>query len=131
MLAGLITIGDRTSHGGTVITGDATSTVAGKAMARDGDLTVCPKCKGVFPILKGDGIVTDDKGRTYARHLDATACGARVISSQASTVATELEDPALPPVAAPNTVAAPTTSGVCMECLVKAAATGASTVLRA
>ncbi|MCA7084716.1 PAAR domain-containing protein [Cupriavidus cauae] len=41
MLTGINSVGDRTSHGGTVLTGDATSTVAGKSMASDGDLTVC------------------------------------------------------------------------------------------
>lgn len=128
-----IVVGDKTTHGGTVITGDPTSTMLGKPMARSGDMTVCPKCKGTFPILKGNGIVVDGAGNTYARHMDKTACGASLLSSQASGIATDMVS------GSPNTgnlaaqaatIAAPTTSGICLECLMKAAASGSSTVMR-
>ena len=131
-----IVVGDKTTHGGTVITGDMTSTMYGKAMARSGDMTVCPKCKGTFPILKGSGIVVDGAGNTYARHLDKTACGAHLLASQSSGTAVDMvsssasagEAHAL--AAQASAVAAPTTSGVCLECLMKAAASGSSTVMR-
>ena len=38
-----IVMGDRTSHGGTVISADMTMDICGKPMVRVGDLTVCPK----------------------------------------------------------------------------------------
>ncbi|MGR3834681.1 PAAR domain-containing protein [Ralstonia pseudosolanacearum] len=128
-----IVIGDSTTHGGRVITGDLSSTTGGKAMAREGDLTWCPKCKGSFLILKGGGIVFDGQGRTYARHGDRTACGAQLIASQSQTISAPLEDEVHVPAestAKAQTVAAPTTSGVCLQCLLKAASTGASTVIR-
>ena len=138
MLSGqpFIVVGDKTTHGGTVITGDMTSTMYGKAMARSGDMTICPKCKGVFPIIKGNGIVVDGEGQTYARHMDRTACGANLLASQSLGTAADMASGS--PVASHGgeiaaqaaTIAAPTTSGICLECLVKAAASGSSTVMR-
>lgn len=131
-----IVVGDKTTHGGTVITGDMTSSMYGKAMARSGDMTVCPKCKGTFPILKGNGIVADGAGNTYARHMDKTACGANLLAGQSLGTATDMVsgsggaghagDIAAQAVA----IATPATSGICLECLVKAAASGSSTVMR-
>jgi len=132
----LIVVGDKTTHGGTVITADMTSTTHGKAMARVGDMTVCPKCKGTFPITEASSIVSDGGGRGYARHLDGTACGAKLLASQAVTTSTDegtgtgggnhIADAA----ALAATIAAPTTSGICLSCLIKAAASGGSTVVR-
>lgn len=129
-----IVVGDKTTHGGTVITGDMTSTMQGKPIARSGDMTVCPKCKGTFPILKSDSIVVDGGGNTYARHMDKTACGANLLASQATGTATAMVSgtgsPAGALAAQAATIAAPTTSGVCLSCLIKAAASGSSTVVR-
>ncbi|WP_426400514.1 PAAR domain-containing protein [Ralstonia sp. R-29] len=75
-----IVVGDKTSHGGIVITGDGTSSMYGKPMARSGDMTVCPKCKGTFPILKSSSIVVDGVGNTYARHMDKTSCEANLLA---------------------------------------------------
>jgi uncharacterized Zn-binding protein involved in type VI secretion len=47
---GVIRLGDTTSHGGTVITASTTLEALGREVAVDGDLTVCPRCKGKFPI---------------------------------------------------------------------------------
>jgi len=132
----LIVLGDKTSHGGTVITGDATSTTHGKPMARIGDMTVCPKCKGTFPISQATSIISDGSGRSYARHLDGTACGARLIATQSVTTSTEEGSGqgsgghAADATALSSAVAAQTSSGVCLSCLIKAAANGASTVVR-
>ena len=41
----LVRMGDRTSHGGTVISGDMTWEVYGKAVARVGDLTYARSAK--------------------------------------------------------------------------------------
>lgn len=82
----VIVVGDRTSHGGVVITGSPFSDVDGKAIARIGDKVTCPK-KGhgsVTTIVTGD--VTDIiDGGPVARHGDKTACGATLISSQMLT----------------------------------------------
>ncbi|MFV8593066.1 PAAR domain-containing protein [Ralstonia pseudosolanacearum] len=131
-----IVVGDKTSHGGTVITGDATSTMLGKPMARSGDMTVCPKCKGTFPILKSSSIVVDAAGNTYARHMDKTECGANLLASQSVGTASDMVSGsdsaghAADIAAQASSIAAPTTSGVCLECLMKAAASGSSTVMR-
>ncbi|MCO4864289.1 PAAR domain-containing protein [Cupriavidus sp. WGlv3] len=129
MITGLICVGDRTTHGGTVITGDATSIIGNRAMARAGDMTICPKCKGAFPILAGDGIITAPNGVPYARHMDRTACGARLLASQDSTLASDMETPVAGDFE-PAGIAAVTGSGLCLDCLMKAAATGSATVVR-
>lgn len=131
-----IVLGDRTTHGGTVITGDVTSTMYGKPMARSGDMTICPKCNGAFPILKSSSIVVDGAGNTYARHMDKTACGAHLLASQSLGTASDMvtgsdsAGHAADIAAQTSSIAAPTTSGVCLECLMKAAASGSSTVTR-
>jgi uncharacterized Zn-binding protein involved in type VI secretion len=80
----LIVVGDKTSHGGTVITCSPISDTLGKGWARVGDMVSCPRCKGVFPISQGDSSLTDD-GRAVAYHGCKTACGATLISSQMLT----------------------------------------------
>ena len=131
----LIRMGDRTSHGGTVISGDMTWEVYGKAVARVGDLTVCPKCKGVFAITTGADDLTGF-GQAAARHGDKTACGATLIAGQSSawwdnqsgadnTAPGTSEDAKK----ASNLVAREATS-ICLECLAKAAAAGSAMVVR-
>ena len=80
-----IVMGDKTTHGGTVISADLTFDINGKYVARIGDMTVCPKCEGTFPIKSGAGDLFDGSGNGYARHMDTTACGAKLISSQITT----------------------------------------------
>jgi len=133
----LIVMGDKTSHGGTVISADLTFDINGKCVARVGDLTVCPKCKGTFPITSGPGDLVDGGGNGYARHLDSTACGAKLISSQVTTTwsdKTSVRDPVadekIEAAAVTATIAAATASGICLDCLLKAAATGSATVVR-
>lgn len=86
----VIVVGDRTSHGGVVITGSPFSDIDGKAIARIGDKVTCPQ-KGhgsVTTIVTGD--VTDIiDGSPIARHGDMTACGATLISSQMLTYVDE------------------------------------------
>lgn len=133
----LIVMGDKTSHGGTVISADLTFDIHGKYVARVGDMTVCPKCKGTFAITSGPGDLVDSGGNGYARHMDSTACGAKLISGQITTIwsdrsslgdtAAEEKDDAL---AATATIATSTTSGICLDCLVNAAAAGSATIVR-
>lgn len=132
-----IVMGDKTSHGGTVISADFTSDIYGKAMARVGDMVVCPKCKGVFRIKTGAEDMVDGDGRGYARHLDITDCGAHLISSQATATwsnKSSMGDPAADDKAealgAASQVAASTDSGICLDCLRKAAHFGSPTVIR-
>ena len=131
-----IVVGDKTTHGGTVVTGDISTTMFGKPMARSGDMTVCPKCKGAFPILKSNSIVVDEAGNTYVRHMDKTACGAHLLASQSLGTASDMVSGSESAghsgelAAKAASIAAPTTSGVCLECLMKAAASGSSTVMR-
>lgn len=81
-----IVIGDTTDHGGTVISGAATTDTDDKRIARVGDKVSCPKKGhgGITVIVSGDPTVIID-GNPAARHGDVTACGAKLISGQCST----------------------------------------------
>lgn len=80
----LIVLGDKTSHGGTVISCAPTTDTLGKGWARVGDMVACPRCKGVFPISQGDNSLIDD-GKAVAYHGCKVACGASLIGSQMHT----------------------------------------------
>lgn len=80
----LIVLGDKTSHGGTVISASLFSDTHGKGWARMGDMVCCPRCKGIFPISQGDASLIDD-GKPVAYHGCKVACGATLISSQMFT----------------------------------------------
>lgn len=133
----LIVLGDKTDHGGTVIGADLTFDIHGKYVARIGDMTVCPKCKGTFPINAAADDLVDEAGNGYARHLDTTACGARLISGQITTLWSDkssMGDPADIDaddlIEAAGKIAVNTESGICLECLLSAASAGATTVIR-
>jgi uncharacterized Zn-binding protein involved in type VI secretion len=81
-----IVIGDKTSHGGTVIEGAPTTDTSGVRIARIGDQVTCPKKGhgGTTKIVTGDPTCIIE-GRPAARHGDKTACGATLISGQSST----------------------------------------------
>lgn len=133
MSQSLIVLGDKTTHGGTVISADNTFDVYDKPAARVGDMTVCPKCKGTFPITSGASDFIDPAGRGYARHMDTTACGAKLICSQSTaywSAESSIGDPAFAETAAlPSSVASETPT-LCLECLVSAAARGDGVVTR-
>ncbi|MEO7497355.1 MAG: PAAR domain-containing protein [Massilia sp.] len=76
----VIRLGDKTDHGGKVISATSGTTVMGKVAALQDDMTYCPKCKGNFPI-KPDGAGARHAGKPYAYDGDITACGARLINS--------------------------------------------------
>lgn len=86
----VIVVGDRTSHGGIVLTGSPFSTVDGKSIARIGDQVSCPRKGhgGVTTIVTGDMTCMIDDS-PVARHGDTTACGAMLISSQMMTYVDE------------------------------------------
>lgn len=130
----IIRMGDRTSHGGTVISGDLTWTIYEKAVARVGDLTVCPKCKGVFPITTGADDLTAF-GQAVARQGDETACGAKLIPSQATAWWDQHQEhkPAIhdeESLQALSTNIAQEAPDICLDCLATAAAAGVAMVVR-
>lgn len=87
MAAPLIVIGDKTSHGGTVIEASGFTSTGETAIARVCDKVSCPKKgHGVCPIVTGDPTLIID-GKPAARAGDTTACGAVLIAGQASTTA--------------------------------------------
>ena len=83
----IIVLGDKTSHGGIVVTCSPLSDTHGKGWARVGDMVSCPRCKGVFPISQGDTSLID-AGKAVAYHGCKTACGATLLSSQLYTLTT-------------------------------------------
>lgn len=85
-----IVVGDKTDHGGTVISGAPTSITGGKPVARIGDEVTCPRSEcvargmGTNRIVSGDPTVMVD-GQPVARHGDKTECGATLIAGQMAT----------------------------------------------
>ena len=75
-----IRLGDSTSHGGKVISASSLYVVHGIAVAQEGDMTLCPKCKGTFPILPTSSSSLNH-GKTLAFEGTKTACGASLIAS--------------------------------------------------
>jgi uncharacterized Zn-binding protein involved in type VI secretion len=121
-----VRLGDKTTHGGTVISGDPTFDIHGKAVARVGDLTVCPRCKGTFAINSGlKGMVSMEQ--SPACHMDATACGAKLLSSLADAFGDDSQESASGASVGDVAAVAP---NICLDCLAKAAAGGAAMVVR-
>ncbi|KAF1022026.1 MAG: putative deoxyribonuclease RhsB [Paracidovorax wautersii] len=82
----LIVVGDKTDHGGVVLTGSASTLIDGKPVACVGDTVSCPQRGhgGTTVIVTGSAGMEID-GRMAARHGDKTACGATLLSSQVTT----------------------------------------------
>jgi uncharacterized Zn-binding protein involved in type VI secretion len=82
-----IVVGDKTSHGGTVLSGSPSTDSHGKAIARVGDRATCPLKGhgGVTVIVSGDPSCLID-GQPAACHGHKTACGATLIASQSTTL---------------------------------------------
>jgi len=81
MVKALIRKGDMTTHGGKVIEGFSDYTIQNIPVAGVGHKTICPLCKGVFPIIQGYGGITVN-GIFVALEGHVTACGAKLIPSQ-------------------------------------------------
>jgi uncharacterized Zn-binding protein involved in type VI secretion len=79
-IIGFIVVGDRTSHGGEVITGDPTWTVDGIPVARVGDKVSCPRCERVATIVSSRFPTLTDNGSPLAYDQDRTDCGAVLYS---------------------------------------------------
>jgi uncharacterized Zn-binding protein involved in type VI secretion len=81
MAGEIIRLGDKTSHGGTVLEGSPADICMGKPIAFVGHKVQCPKCKGAFPIVEG-ALTTTFYGKGVALAGMKTACGAVLIASQ-------------------------------------------------
>ena len=77
---GVIRLGDKTSHGGEVISASTDFKVHGIAVAVEGCMASCPKCGGNHAIMP---VASTRKhhGKHLAYDADPTACGATLISS--------------------------------------------------
>ncbi|MEH6434576.1 PAAR domain-containing protein [Massilia sp. DD77] len=84
MAGPLIRLGDKTSHGGTVIEASNVSDSGGIGIARMGDKATCP-VHGTGAIVSGDMSLIID-GKPAARHGDVTECGASLIAGQQATI---------------------------------------------
>lgn len=91
----VIVVGDRTSSGGTVLTGSPFTDINGMAVARVGDKAFCPKHNGPFPIITGDTTFLVD-GQPLAREGDYIACGCQLVAVKQSTVTVESGGSAAP-----------------------------------
>lgn len=77
---GVVRLGDKTTHGGSVLTAASGTVVKGKPAALAGDMTWCPQCKGAYPIQSGNS-GNRHGGKQYVYAGDSTACGAKLLSS--------------------------------------------------
>ena len=87
----IITVGDKTDHGGTVISGSPNHDLRGRAIARLGDKVDCPqpypggKPHGVNKIITAHDTLTVD-GVPVAVEGCTTECGCKLIGSLPATV---------------------------------------------
>ncbi|MCC8373734.1 MULTISPECIES: S-type pyocin domain-containing protein [Photorhabdus] len=98
-------VGDKTTCGGQIITGDHTMTFNGRATAREGDKVTCGKHPGTYVIVGGVSDVFD-MGRKLAGTLDSVStcpCRARFINSEMDSY--EMQDKTADRVVAPTNMA--------------------------
>ena len=81
MSRGLVLLGDKTTHGGEVISASSNYTVNGKKVSVVGDLVNCPvEGHGINPIVEGSS-KRFYKGRALVIDNCKCQCGCHVISS--------------------------------------------------
>jgi uncharacterized Zn-binding protein involved in type VI secretion len=76
-----IVLGDKTSHGGTVVSAQSGMTVDGIPVATVGDEVSCPQCDDTQYIVEGSPSATFN-GRALAREGDKVSCGAVLVSER-------------------------------------------------
>lgn len=87
----IVTVGDKTDHGGNVISGSPSHKINGRAIARKGDMVSCPqfypggKPHGVNKIITGHPTVKVN-GTPVAVEDCVTECGCKLIGSLAAFV---------------------------------------------
>lgn len=79
-IIGFIVLGDRTSHGGAVISADPTWTIDNQPVARVGDKVSCPRCKRTSTIVTSRFPMMIDMGQPATFDQDRTDCGALLYS---------------------------------------------------
>jgi uncharacterized Zn-binding protein involved in type VI secretion len=81
----IVRLGDKTTHGGAVVTASPNHTVRGVGIARVGDMVSCPKPgHGDNAIVEGSPVFSIG-GRKVALHGHHAACGCALISSLSVT----------------------------------------------
>ena len=81
MALAVVRLGDKTTHGGTVISASSIHTVRGVGIARVGDTVACPlPGHGSNPIIEGSPVFSVG-GRKVALHGHKSACGCSLIAS--------------------------------------------------
>jgi uncharacterized Zn-binding protein involved in type VI secretion len=87
----IITVGDKTDHGGTVISGSSDHTIRGKAIARLGDKVVCPqfypggKPHGINKIISAHNTLKVN-GVAVVVEGCKTECGCKLVGSSPANV---------------------------------------------
>lgn len=77
----IVRLGDKTTHGGAVISASPMHTLRGIGIARMGDMVACPMPgHGTNPIVEGSPVFTIE-GRGVALHGHHSACGCALIAS--------------------------------------------------
>lgn len=80
----IVRLGDTSTHGGSVVSAASKSHAEGPRIARLGDILACP-IHGAQPIVQGSPNVPIEN-KPCARHGDAVACGATLISGASRTI---------------------------------------------
>lgn len=80
----IIRFGDPTDHGGIVTDRIPGTDLDGRQMAGVGNMVMCPKCKGLFPIIEGAADYTINGVQVALRGM-RTACGAVLIAGNPRT----------------------------------------------
>ncbi|MGG4664473.1 PAAR domain-containing protein [Providencia vermicola] len=122
-------VGDRTTCGGQILTGDPTLSWYGVAGAREGDLVSCGKHSGRFYIIGGCNSVWDE-GRKVAGTLESMSscpCHARFINSIHDCYSDESGSVSTGSV---SDIPSAITKKICISCLMKAAESGQMLVVR-
>lgn len=88
----VIVVGDKTSHGGTVITGNPILEVRDQAVACVGDSVHCP-LHGETQIIEGFEKAVIEPGGAIAYEGCLTSCGAQLLSSRQNILVVELPTP--------------------------------------
>ncbi|MDR5739547.1 MULTISPECIES: PAAR domain-containing protein [unclassified Caballeronia] len=87
----VICVGDRTDHGGKVITGSSTHKISGRSVARLNDLVDCPQTypdgrpHGINKIIEAHPTFIVG-GQRVALHGHHSECGCTLIGSTSATI---------------------------------------------
>jgi uncharacterized Zn-binding protein involved in type VI secretion len=80
-MKGIIRIGDKTTGGGTVLSGSPAMQFGGISAAREGDPVLCPAPGHGRTVIAEGHPVFRDNGRSVAFYGHRCACGCTLVSS--------------------------------------------------